>query len=212
MKRVYLDIETLPPDEGSLATCDLQCEVNSEEFRRLALTGDYGRVLAIGVIVEEDDQIVQSGILGRERQSCMFHLDEVRTLRGFWKLIRGFRTTQDLIIGHNLYDFDLPFLYKRSIIHRIRPSVTLSFARYRSQPIYDTMREWEKWGRNYISLDKLAKILGLESSKTAEIDGSKVYDQFCAGCHDKIADYCLRDVKLVRAIYLRMTSPEESDH
>jgi hypothetical protein len=48
------------------------------------------------------------------------------------------------------------------------PSVELSFARYRSQPIFDTMHQWNKWSpRKYVSLDRLAKILGLESSKGA---------------------------------------------
>jgi predicted 3'-5' exonuclease similar to PolB exonuclease domain len=76
--------------------------------------------------------------------------------------------------------------------------------------IIDTMMQWEKWGRNYITLDKLAKILGLESSKQGGIDGSRVYDCFCAGGHTEIAEYCMRDVELVREIFIRMISPEET--
>ncbi|HEV7375247.1 MAG TPA: ribonuclease H-like domain-containing protein [Pyrinomonadaceae bacterium] len=211
MRHVFLDIETLPPDEASLEKCGLPCEKDSEEFRKLALSGDYGRVLTIGLIVEVNGEIMQRGLLGRERQTSFFHLDEARTLRAFWKLMKGFHPKRDLIIGHNAFDFDLPFLYKRSIIQRVQPSVQISFARYRSQPIFDTMREWEKWGRNYVSLDKLAKILGLESSKQGGIDGSRVYDCFCAGGHTEIAAYCMRDVELVRAIFTRMTSPEETE-
>ena len=97
----------------------------------------------------------------------MFHLDEARTLRAFWKLLKSFNKKRDLIIGHNIFDFDLLSLYKRSIIQRGRPSAELSFARYCSQPIFDTMHEWEKWRwqRRHISLDKSARILGLETSK-----------------------------------------------
>ncbi|HKG96348.1 MAG TPA: hypothetical protein VKA97_00940 [Pyrinomonadaceae bacterium] len=35
----------------------------------------------------------------------MFHLDEARTLRAFWKLLKGFNVRHDQIIGHNLFDF-----------------------------------------------------------------------------------------------------------
>jgi hypothetical protein len=32
----------------------------------------------------------------------MFHLDEARKLRGFWKLLREFNVSRDLVIGHKL--------------------------------------------------------------------------------------------------------------
>jgi 3'-5' exonuclease len=203
--RVFLDIETLPPDKTFLARFPKICHSTEEEFRQLALTADYGRVLTIGLIIERDGQITHEGCLGRDRQTMRFHLEEGRTLRGFWQLLKKFNPGRDLIITHNGISFDLPFLYKRSVINRVRPTVTLNFARYRSQPLFDTMHEWNKWDmRKLISLDDLARILGLESSKNGGIDGSKVYDHFCAGCHAEIADYCMRDVRLVRQIYHRM--------
>jgi hypothetical protein len=131
VRRIFVDIETLPPDKGSSAA-SVQEEIGScsdEEFRRLALDGDYGRVLTVGVIVEHDGQVIHRGLLGRERQTMLFHLDEARTLRGFWRLLRGFNVSRDLVVGHNLFDFDLPFLYKRSIIQRVRPTVELPFTR-----------------------------------------------------------------------------------
>lgn len=211
--RVFLDIETLPPDKGASRVISSAGAVTDEEFRGLALNGDWGRVLTVGLVLERDGVELHRGLLGRERQTMMFHLDETRTLRAFWKLLRGFNPRRDLIVGHNIFDFDLLFLYKRSVIQRVRPSVEISFARYRSRPIFDTMHEWErwKWQRRYISLDELARVLGLESSKGEGMDGSKVYDKFCAGCHDEIARYCMRDVELVRQVYYRMVFEEKSD-
>lgn len=209
-----MDIETLPPDKSG-TVAGVQEEIGSysdEEFRRLALDGEFGRVLTIGLIVEHDGQVIHRGLLGRERQTMMFHLDEARTLRAFWKLLKGFNLRRDLIVGHNLFDFDLPFIYKRSVIQRVCPTVELPFTRYRSQPIFDTMHQWNKWSpRKYVSLDRLAKVLGHESSKGQGIDGGRVYDKFCEGCHQEIADYCMRDVDLVRAIYNRMVFPESND-
>ena len=209
-----MDIETIPPDKGSteMGVCEEIGSCSEEEFRRLALDGDFGRVLTIGVVVEQDDRVIHRGLFGRERQTMMFHLDEARTLRGFWKLLRGFNASRDLVVGHNVFDFDLPFLYKRSVIQRVRPSVELSFARYRSRPIFDTMHQWNKWSpRKYVSLDRLAKVLGLESSKAQGINGGVVYDRFCEGCHQEIADYCMRDVELVRQIYYRMSFADEGE-
>lgn len=211
VRRVFVDIETLPPDK-STPVASLPVDVaacSDEEYRRLALDGDFGRILTVGVIIEQDYQVIHRGLFGRERQTMMFHLDEARTLSSFWKLLRGFNASRDLVVGHNVFDFDLPFLYKRSIIQRVRPTVELPFTRYRSRPIFDTMHQWNKWSpRKYVSLDWLAKILGLESSKGQGIDGSCVYDKFCAGCHQEIADYCMRDVELVRATYYRMVFPD----
>jgi len=103
-RRIFVDIETLPPDKGASAA-GLPEEVaacSEEEFRRLALDGDFGRVLTIGLIVEHDEQIIHRGLLGRERRTMTFHLDEARTLRGFWKLLTGFNLNHDLVIGHNV--------------------------------------------------------------------------------------------------------------
>jgi hypothetical protein len=223
MKRLFIDIETLPPSEemrGSINPAlvsklenrhrdsqgDVSVDCTEEQFRRLALHAEYGRVLAVGMIIEQEGKVVCRGVLGREKESMRFHLDEAKTLRGFWKQLKEFDARQDLIVGHNIFDFDLLFLYKRSIIHRVRPSVRLSFARYRSRPIFDTMKEWELWGwRPGIKLGELAEILQLGMAKTEGIDGSSIYDRFCAGCHQEIADYCMRDVELTREIYYRLT-------
>ena len=209
--KVFLDIETLPPDRDSSRETPAPAD-DDKEFRDLALNGDRGRVLTIGLIIEKDGRETSRGVLGRERQTMMFHLDEARTLRAFWKLLRNFNPRRDVIVGHNIFDFDLLFLYKRSVIHRVRPTVELSFARYRSQPIFDTMFEWDKWrwGRKHASLDELAGLLELPSSKV-EMDGSRVYDEFRAGRHSEIACYCMRDVELVRRVYHRLTFAEGAE-
>lgn len=231
VRRCFLDIETIPPAEESrsLIKPDLiknlcrkgdqqknsheQADVSEctdEQFRSLALHAEYGRVLAIGIIMEQDGKVIHSGLLGRERSSGLFHLDEERTLRAFWRLLRDFNTGCDLIIGHNIMDFDLPFIYKRSRINQVRPSILFSFARYKSAPIFDTMREWMHWNpyAAQISLGHLADILKVGITKMDGMDGSRVYDEFLADNHKLIAQYCLQDVKVVQAIYYRMVFTE----
>lgn len=230
LRRIFMDVESVPPPEerrplikpeivhklcrrGGLPASDAADGTGlctDEQFRRLALHAEYGRVLAIGLIVEHDWQVVRCGLLGRERPSGRFHLDERRTLRAFWRLLQDFNVGRDLIIGHNVLDFDLPFLYKRSRINRIHPSILLSFARYKSAPVYDTMREWAHWNPQapLVSLDQLSDILGVGFSKLDGMDGGRVYDEYLAGNHDRVAAHCLRDVEIARAIYYRMVFPE----
>ncbi|OLE51294.1 MAG: hypothetical protein AUG51_24035 [Acidobacteria bacterium 13_1_20CM_3_53_8] len=228
-KRLFIDIETLPPPEEMRNSinpvlvsklengrreplCEAGAECSEEQFRHLALHAEYGRVLSIGMMVEQNEKIIHHGVLGRERESMRFHLDEARTLRGFWKQLNDFNERKDLIIGHNIFEFDLLFLYKRSIINRVRPSVRLSFARYRSRPIFDTMKEWELWAwRPGIKLEELAEVLQLGMTKMEGLDGSHIYDRFCEGCHQEIADYCLRDVEITREIYYRLTFERTTD-
>jgi hypothetical protein len=191
---------------GGAANAQCAGGCTEEQFRSLALYAEYGRILCVGLIIEEGGEVLHQGALGRERSTGEFHLDEARTLRAFWKLVAGFNTGRDLIIGHNVMDFDLPFLYKRSRINQVRPSVFVSFARYRSAPVYDTMREWAHWNPQEarISLPELAEVLRTGMTKTEGMDGGRVYDEMLAGNHERIARYCLRDVEMARAVYYRM--------
>lgn len=202
-KKIFLDIETLPPDKNDPLIRDRVARCSDEEFRKMALNGAYGRLLCIGLVLEQDGQIIHRGLYGRDRGTLRFHLDEARTLRSFWNLVRDFNQQRDLFVGFNILDFDLLFLCQRSVIKQIKPSVDICFARFRSQPIYDVMWEFTHW-RYGISLDNLAKAFALESSKQDGIEGGCVYDYFLDNRHQEIADYCLRDVDLTRLIYYRM--------
>ncbi len=69
------------------------------------------------------------------------------------------------------------------------------------------MCEWERWGYgSKISLDRLARVLDLRSSKSDGVDGSCVGELFAAGEHEAIYNYCLRDVELTRLIYRRSSA------
>lgn len=189
-----------------------QATYSDELFRTLALHAEIGRILCIGVILEKDGMEWRKGIFGYDTKSEVFHLDEKKSLRGFWKLLKKeFNPRSDLIVGHNIMDFDLPFIYKRSRILKVKPSFQFSFARYRSHPIYDTMREWALWNLREctISLSLLAELLRIDLIKTEGIDGSRVYDEFLAGNHSLIAEYCLQDVEVTRAVYHQMVLTDD---
>jgi 3'-5' exonuclease len=210
--RIFIDIETLPPDRGTSTLPDAYASCTEEEYRGLALGGESGRLLCVGVVAEKDGAVVNRGLFGRERDSMSFHLDEARTLRGFWNYMRRFDAGRDLLVGFNVLDFDLRFLWQRSVVHGVRPTVNLNLPRYRQAPVYDVMWEFGRWQRR-LSLHELACALGLDSSKREGIDGSKIYDLYLQGRHRDIADYCLRDVELTRQAYYRLTfeTPPNAD-
>jgi hypothetical protein len=154
---------------------------------RTSFDGAFGRILCIGYAVDDEPTDVLIG-------------DERDILVRFWELARSVSH----YVGHNVMDFDLRFIYQRSIVCGVRPSVNLSFARYRCDPIYDTMKEWVKWSKTNVGLEHLALALGIPTPKEG-IDGSQVFDFYKAGKLDEIADYCKRDVETTRAVYKRMT-------
>jgi len=212
MRRIVtIDIETLPdPDSAEghpLATN------RSERRLSSALNGDRGRILCIGSIDDSRNGRSRRGVIGWDEQAQRFTCDESQILKEFWQLLADFNLRTDRIVGHNIFDFDLKFIYKRSVICGVRPSVEFSFVRYRNQPIFDTMWEWERWSyATKISLHKLAGVLSLASSKEQGIDGSLVYDFFKAGDHQAIRDYCMRDTQLTRSIYRRLVFADANDN
>ncbi len=208
MNILFMDIETIPggdsakaylehkisPPKGDLTFEDIKKweedkgKKLEEQFIKTSLSGDFGQIVCIACIKEKPDETEKRLIRG----------DEKEIIREFWDYVKDV----NLFVGHNILDFDLKFIVKRSIIFGIKPTIRMRFARYRQDMVYDTMHEWEKWGGR-ISLDRLACVLGLPSSKT-EMDGSEVYGYYKEGKIDEICEYCMRDTELTRKIYRRM--------
>ena len=196
--KLFLDIETIPVEKEKhelLENIYKQKKAHGknpgtfEEFLAgTGLDGAFGRIACISYAFNDDKPKTISG-------------KESLILQKFWEVAK----TADLFIGFNILDFDLRFIYQRSVILGVRPTLDLNFARYRSSPIFDVMREWSKWESHNISLDTLAKALGLKSSKDGAINGSNVAKAYEEGRLKEIYDYCERDVELTRKIYNRLT-------
>lgn len=193
MKILFLDIETVPTDrsleENGLLEPQIQLEEN-EIIKKLSLSAATAKILCIGYAIEPP--------VGAEVQ--VLEGDEAEIITAFWQLAADC----NLFVGHNIFDFDLRFIYQRSFIHQIRPSCDIAFDRLRSAPIFDTMQEWSKWGRERASLDLLSKAFGFPSPKES-LDGSKVYPYYRAGKVPEIVEYCKCDVNSARQLYRWLT-------
>jgi len=201
MVNLFFDIETIPSaDEHKETHLEILRKKNKgrddeDLHRSTSFEGTFGRICCIAVIKELD---------GKETKREIFSGDEKKILTDFWKI----SSDVNRFIGHNIWEFDLPFIYQRSIINGVKPRMDISFARYRNTPIYDTMKEWSLWSfEKNQKLDTLAKVLDLPTSKD-EMDGSMVWDYFQDGRIEEICKYCMKDVELTRKVYKKMVFEE----
>ncbi|HSX18923.1 MAG TPA: ribonuclease H-like domain-containing protein [Candidatus Saccharimonadales bacterium] len=201
---LFFDIETIPAQDEQqailkeihakkLADGKKVSEKFEEYLTATSFDGAFGSIICIGYAIDDDEVEV---LYGEEKQ----------ILKDFWAIAKS----QRKFIGFNNMDFDLRFIYQRSVIQGVSPTQNLSFARYRNDPIYDIMWEWRKWAREpSVSLDTLAKALGIPSSKGGEIEGKNVWQAYKDGKLAQICEYCKKDVEVTRAIYKKMVFAEQ---
>lgn len=212
MRKLFLDIETLPAHEDQHEKLHYLHEKKKEksgkelDFEQFLLStsfdGAFGRILCIAYAIDNNPTEVLSG-----------DGDEAGMLKKFWEIVESLSVPARnpqwpdyglQFIGHNVMDFDLRFIYQRSIVNRIKPAYDLSFARYKSYPIFDTMKEWTRWANSSVGLESIALALGIPTPKDG-IDGSQVAEFYQKGKVADILEYCKRDVDATRAVYQRMT-------
>ena len=218
MSIIYFDAETLPATDEQIVKGirdNLSAPKNYKDAEKIAqwiddnldkkvrdtaLSGLFGQVLCIGYAVDDGDvEVIYSdgerggerGVLLSFRRVCCYRMVEQSNF------------CQHTLVGHNILDFDVPFLSQRMMINGLSP-----LFRHGTKPwdmsIDDTMTMFACGKRERYSLDNLCKAFGFKSPK-GEITGANVYDYWLKGEHEMIADYCKRDVEAVRLVHNAMT-------
>jgi DNA polymerase elongation subunit (family B) len=108
--------------------------------------------------------------------------------------------------GHNIKEFDIPFLCRRILINNISIPECFNFQAMKpwEVPVLDTLHLW-RFGdyKHYTSLKLLAATLSVPSPKNY-IDGSQVGTVYWSDKDlQRIATYCQKDVATVANIILR---------
>lgn len=210
MNNVFLDLETLPSQSAAFrakaregikppgnikkadsiqAWMDENADTAADEaVAKTSFDPAHGHICTIGFAIE--DGPVEA-----------FHISDISyeaTIIGdFFAALPKMGLCK--FIGHNLAAFDLRFLMCRAIVLGVKlPSVFPRDIKPWSDTVFDTMIAWAG-PRGTISQDRLAQALGLEGK--GDFDGSMVAAAWAAGEHDKIRDYCRRDIETVRQIY-----------
>lgn len=209
---VYLDIETLPTDlkwvkaqiragitapathkkPESIAEWHKEFgeQVYKDKLAKTALNGLYGRICCIGFAIDDNPPVVISNANEKQLLNDFFYTDELQICSDF------------KIIGHNVIDFDIPFIKHRSIINNVSVNNGWGekFKKY-SIMVKDTMTMWSNNYHDRVGLDDLCKVLGIEGK--GDMDGSKVAETWEKD-KDKVIKYCGEDVVRTREIYKRL--------
>jgi Predicted 3'-5' exonuclease related to the exonuclease domain of PolB len=175
-----------------------------------SLNATSGRVLSIAVHVGPIPGFEIEGLTSNQSEHA-FGIDaegneqeEAQALSDFLALMSDFDIECDEIVGHNIIGFDLPFIFQRCLVNNISVRPLVNLGEYNVRGVFDTMRGWWLGGRNRVGLDDIAWALGLESSKTANVEGSKVFELYQAGKLLEIREYNLNDVRVTRKVYERL--------
>ncbi len=177
-----------------------------------SLNATSGRVLSIAVHVGPIPGLTFIG-MEQPQSEHVFGIDaegfeqgERRALVDFLELMKDFDSESDELVGHNILGFDLPFIFQRCLVQELHFKPFVNLGDYNVRGVFDTMHRWWFGAKRTVSLDDLAWALGIESSKTAEVEGSKVFDLYQANRLELIREYNLNDVRVTRKVYERMVA------
>jgi len=177
-----------------------------------SLAATSGRVLSIAVHIGSITGGTIEGLEQSENEH-VFGIDsdgqeqsEEQALTDFLALMRSFDPDIDEIVGHNIIGFDLPFIFQRCLVNNITVKPFVNLAEFNVRGVYDTMHRWWLGAKNRVALDDIAWALVMESSKTDEVEGSRVFELYQAGRLAEIREYNLNDVRVTRKVYERMVS------
>jgi 3'-5' exonuclease len=205
--KTYFDIETGPESDEVLAKLipEFTAPANykdPEKIRqniaeqalawkeRAALSAESGVVLCIGI--EDGTGFTILDVNG----------DEKALLRQFWGWLELHQITNNhQVLGFNIFDFDLPFLIRRSWKLGVSVPAVVRSGRYWSEQLVDIMAVWGCGNRQQtISLDRLAKYLGVGAKNGDGKDFAKLW------ASDRVAAeaYLENDLKLLKACSERM--------
>ena len=168
--------------------------------KRTALVPEFAKIICVSVAFVLDN--------GEIKRQTFSGDDEKELLGGVQKLLNRCGKLDFHLCGHNLKNFDIPMLAKRMIINGLMPSSIL--------PSYDT-KPWEikaidtrdvwQYGQyaSISTLDLMCGVMGVESSKSDEMDGSRVHEVFYKEKNiDKINTYCEKDVKVLYEVVKKL--------
>lgn len=178
-------------------------DMNSADgfFHHAGIYSEFAKIICISVgrfKIENGENIFSVKSFSNENEKLL--LEEFNTV---------FENRNDFkfIAGHNIKEFDVPFICRRMIINDISiPSIfDLSGKKsYEVNHLIDTLQLW-KFGdfKHYTSLALLTEIMGIQTPKT-EMEGKDVASVFYNENNlKKIAKYCRQDVVAVAQLLLK---------
>ncbi len=174
-------------------------ESPSDVFQRAGIYSEFGKIvcISVGLIVGEDSFRVKS-FAGDDEKKLLEDFSDM--------LINWDKTGTKLLCGHNLKEFDVPYIARRMLVKGLElpPSIDIAGKKPWEVKHLDTLDLW-KFGdyKHYTSLALLADLFDIPTPKD-DIDGSQVCDVYYKEKDiERIATYCEKDVLCVANLLLR---------
>lgn len=214
-----LDIETVPqfpsfshvPDEWKLLWNDKLSKTMPENISaadgytlRAGILAEFGKIICIstGYFFENSSNEIClkiKSISGHDEKALLESFVQINSK--FFQVKKQFQYA-----GHNIREFDIPYICRRMLVNQVPLPDYLNYHGAKPWEInmVDTLQCW-KFGdyKNYISLNLLAHVLNVPTSKT-DMDGSMVQSVYYEEKDlPRIVHYCERDVSVVANVLLR---------
>ncbi len=118
-------------------------------------------------------------------------------------------SSEHTLCGHNIKEFDIPYICRRLLINNIGlpPVLQISGKKPWEINFQDTLELW-KFGdyKNYTPLKLLTAVFGIPTPKD-DIDGSQVANiYYVENDIDRISRYCQKDVVATAQVYLSLNN------
>lgn len=173
--------------------------------QRAAILAEFGKVVCISV-----GYFRQEGETLQLRLRSFANTNEKELLQTFVQVLSQLIQARKIRMwfgGHNIREFDIPYLCRRLFINEMLLPAWLDFQSLKpwEAPVIDTLQLW-RFGdhKNYTSLSLLAAALGIASPKD-DLDGSMVGNVYWQENDlERIATYCQKDVATVAQLLQRL--------
>lgn len=187
---------------------EIEFDDMAELFKtRGGIYSEFGKIICIsvGFLTRQPDS--NEPIL--RLKSFSNHL-ESSVLEDFADLLTRHFNSPDkfAVCGHNIKEFDVPYICRRSLINQLPLPKMLDIAGrkpWETKQLLDTLEMW-KFGdiKNYTSLRLLCAVFDIPSPKD-DMDGSDVAGVYWEDRDlDRIASYCEKDVLATVQLFLRL--------
>ena len=179
-----------------------ECDAAMAYEQSAAIFAEFGRVVCISV-----GFIYQKNGEWYLRVKSFANKDEKTLLQEFAAMASRFLSTSEhALCGHNIKEFDVPYLCRRMLINGVGIPYAMQVAGKKPWETHfiDTLELW-KFGdfKNYTSLKVLTTLFGIPTPKD-DIDGSLVGEVFYKEDNlPRIAVYCEKDVVATAQLYLK---------
>lgn len=224
-KILFIDIETVP---GAADLSDLEeyeqelwqekrgklrapeTEADEYYFNNAGILAEFGKIICISM-----GYFTEHGGSRTFRVKSVYGDNETELLKEFAFLLKRIESGfggQMILCGHNIKEFDIPYICRRMLINKLVEEFPPFFLKLQgAKPwemqglLLDTLDTW-RFGdyKNYISLKLLVHVLGVPSPKE-DINGAdvgRVYYQEHG--LERIKNYCQNDIQAVAAVVLKL--------